>query len=95
MCGTSRPTNPIGPAAATAAPINNEVPSTSTRRTRGTSTPIDCAVTSPSNSASRSRACTRIATPPIKMAGAASNKWSQVRPSRPPRIQWMTWRPTS
>ena len=86
-CGTTRPTNPTRPAAATDAPVSSAEVTRTSRLAASTSTPSAAAVSSPSSSRSSVRHCSSAEMMPIATNGPDSQTCAHVRESSPPIIQ--------
>src|SRR5690606_5114320 len=84
MCGTTRPTKPIVPAKATAAPVSSAVATTITARLRLTFRPRCCACRSPRVSTSSVRALLARITAAAAKTGTTAATWSHpALPSEP------------
>src|SRR5690606_36410874 len=86
-CGTMRPTNAIGPAAAVAAPHRSITATPTSTRVRPTWAPGERARSSPSATLLRGRATTTASTSPARTNGAIVAAVSAVRPASEPAVQ--------
>src|SRR5690606_7561727 len=84
--GTTAPTNPMGPLTATADAVASDAASSTATRVRPACRPRLVASSSPTESTSRSRPCSRSTALESTAYGAIIRSWSQPPPT-PPRIQ--------
>ncbi|KAG9609560.1 hypothetical protein KCV01_g3710, partial [Aureobasidium melanogenum] len=86
-CGTTRPTKPITPENATAAPTDNATSPTSTGRNRSGRNPSNDASPSPSNNALSAFAALGRQSNGNRIHGATMATLDQLAPPRLPKVQ--------